>query len=121
MIASFGNSTLTSRVEFPQVAIMTCGNPTYWTGGRGLVEWQRHPRAPHAKPGPQDQPPFPPPRNVITPTSHTVTGDYPTRSTSKSRLSCPTRHQDISEPPAEESTRQGMCISSASGGLGPCV
>jgi len=36
VIASFGNSTLASRVKFPQLAIIACGNPTYWTGGARL-------------------------------------------------------------------------------------
>src|SRR5215475_8816369 len=47
MIASFGNSTLVSRVKFPKLAIMTCGGPTCWAGGHDLAEW-RHPLAqPH--------------------------------------------------------------------------
>ena len=33
MIASFGNSTLISRVKFPKLAIMTPGGPTCWAGG----------------------------------------------------------------------------------------
>src|SRR5215470_5479623 len=135
MIASFGNSTLVSRVNFPKVAIMTRGNPKYWASGRGLADWQRHPSTPHAKPGPQDQPPFPPSRCNGT-RSHLrhIQSQVITQSrlTSKSRLShpdppsrssaspptCPNlEHYETfsSKLPTEEPTRQGMCISSTSG------
>jgi len=54
---------------------MACGNPTYWAGGRGLAKWQPphrtlnrdhkiNSRSRHK-------------RNIITHTSHKVTGDYP--------------------------------------------
>jgi len=50
MIASFGNSTLISRVKFPKLAIMTCGSPTCWAGGRSMAEWRRHFPRNHTKP-----------------------------------------------------------------------
>jgi hypothetical protein len=41
MIASFGNLTLVSRVEFPKLAIMAHGSPTCWAGGCDLAGWRR--------------------------------------------------------------------------------
>ena len=86
MIASFGNSTLASRVKFPKLLIMACGGPTCWTG-RGLAGGGDIPapsRQTAIEPRPQDQTLVTSQQNAITPTSHTVTGDYQSRPTSKS-------------------------------------